>query len=198
MLTKKAGPLYECQDIERRWMLPILLAASLLSDIAEAGLASCGRVVWMTAVAGQSLRHMELIEVAIQSAVTRAPSLLPVVRVEPHALNKPQMQRFSRFVVQHGGFVVPHTLTFKEDFSLGSQQHEVRGAFARLEIGLVLDGLVKGHIINPEDVDTSYMLYTDADVMFLQNIDSCTLKKPVVALIGPEMHKGMQYNSGVL
>jgi hypothetical protein len=48
------------------------------------------------------------------------------------------------------------------------------------------------------DVDTEYVLYTDADIMFLSDINSCSLPKPAIMSIGPEHEHGTKENTGVM
>jgi len=38
-----------------------------------------------------------------------------------------------------------------------------------------------------QNVDHELVLYTDADVVFTRDINSCTLPRPKVALVGPEV-----------
>ena len=53
-------------------------------------------------------------------------------------------------------------------------------------------------LVIENDADPQYILYTDADVMFYNDINSCTLTKPSVIAMGPEFEHNEIRNAGVL
>ena len=158
----------------------------------------CKKVVWLTSLAGQMARYTELMRVALQSAAVKAPSVVPVIVVEEASLKTPEMQAFASFVESKGAIITPHTLTFLDDFEPDSHPYKVRGTFTRLECGRIVKRLVKEKRLDPEDVDTEHVLYADSDIIFLQDMNSCTLPSPKIALLGPEENKGRQQNAGIL
>ena len=46
-------------------------------------------------------------------------------------------------------------------------------------------------------VSREYVLWTDADIIFRGPIDSCTLAKPQILSVGPELRMGWPENYGV-
>ena len=44
----------------------------------------------------------------------------------------------------------------------------------------------------------THVLYTDTDVMFLKDINSCNLPRPRVLSLGPENVQGQKANTGVV
>ena len=38
-----------------------------------------------------------------------------------------------------------------------------------------------------QEIDDEFVLYTDSDVIFLRDINSCTLPKPRIMAIGPQV-----------
>jgi hypothetical protein len=41
-------------------------------------------------------------------------------------------------------------------------------------------------LVDPSAVELDYVLWTDPDVVFLQDLDSCVLPKPHILSIGPD------------
>ena len=135
---------------------------------------------------------------ALRSAAKVSPSVVPVVVVERNAIKHAETVRLARSVARQGGIVTAHDLTFLEDFAVGSQHYKVRGTFTRFDVGFVIERLLAEGALDPRKVDVENVLYTDSDIIFLRDIDACTLHKPSVALIGPQASKGGMDNVGVL
>ena len=135
---------------------------------------------------------------ALHSAAKVSPSIVPIVIVERNAIKHAETVRLARSVARQGGIVTAHDLTFLEDFPVGSQQYEVRGTFTRFDVGLVVERLLAEGALDRRKVDVQNVLYTDSDIIFLKDINTCTLPKPSVALIGPQVSKGGMDNVGVL
>ncbi len=162
---------------------------------------SCKSMLWTTCLAGQPTRYVEMLEAALQSAFSNAPSVLPLVIVDPSFVNETRVQKLFDNIRYRGGILAVHELTFVDDFDVNSHQYTVRGTYMRLEIGLVIEDLVKQGKLDPSKVDVEYVLYADTDVLFLQDINSCSLHNPSIALIGPEFIRGQlgdQANAGVI
>jgi hypothetical protein len=53
-------------------------------------------------------------------------------------------------------------------------------------------------VVNQSEVETDYVLWTDPDVVFMNNIDSCELPRPRILSIGPESEMGGIGNCGVI
>lgn len=72
-----------------------------------------------------------------------------------------------------------------------------RGAFFRLDVPLVFDQAFAlwG---DKSCIEEDYYLYTDTDVLFLQDIDSCSLNKPPFYTISSEGFPGVPENTGVM
>ena len=172
-------------------------AGLLRADLVYAS-TPCKRVVWMTSLAGQMTRYTELMRVALHSATLNAPSIVPVIVAEGPSLAMPQMHKFAMYAESKGAIVTTHNLTFLHDFKPDSHHYRVRGAYLRLECGLIFKRLLAEKRLDPDDVDTDFILYADSDSMFLQDIDSCTLSQPAVALLGPEANRGILANDGIM
>ena len=152
----------------------------------------------MTSLAGQTTRYTELMRVALHSAALKAPSIKPVIVAEEATLAMPEMHRFAMFAKSKGAIVTTHTLTFLRDFEPDSHPYKVRGTFLRLECGFIFKRLIEEKRLDTREVDTEYVLYADSDIMFLQDMNSCTLPQPAIALFGPETQRGIPANAGIL
>ena len=142
-----------------------------------------------------------MLEAALQSAFSNAPSVLPLVVVDPSIINDSRVQKLFDIIRPRGGIMAAHELTFVDDFDVNSHQYSHRGTYTRLEVGLVIVDLVLQGKIDSSKVDVDYILYADTDVLFLQDINSCSLHRPSIALIGPEFDRGQvvdQANAGVM
>ena len=63
--------------------------------------------------------------------------------------------------------------------------------------GLCSSTQVRG-IVDASEVETEYILWTDPDVVFLQDIGSCRLPRPHALSIGPDSDQGGIGNCGVI
>jgi hypothetical protein len=52
--------------------------------------------------------------------------------------------------------------------------------------------------VSATEVDLDYVLWTDPDVIFLEDIDSCTLPRPRILSVGPDAAMGGVGNCGVI
>jgi hypothetical protein len=97
-----------------------------------------------------------------------------------------------------GGYILYHKLSFSEQLKNASEgMWQIRGAFFRLDVPLVI-GQALAHFGDEACVETDYYLYTDTDVLFLQDISSCSFNKPPIYTISAEAHKGTPFNTGVM
>ena len=110
-----------------------------------------------------------------------------------------------RWLHLHGSLTVHHDLSFQYDMDLlrndsqwGFSQN-VLGSWLRVDFPNVLKSVEK--LQNAPQipkhlraylaaVGKEYVLWTDPDVLFLGQIDSCTLSKPQVLSVGPEVRMG--------
>ena len=130
------------------------------------------------------------------SAKARAPSLVPFLLFDGPPCN------FTAWFQAQGGTVVFHSVSFLDLIMRDVEQlgitdkgwvRIVRGAYMRIDIPLVLQELDL-----PPDASRDTFLYTDSDVMFLQDFSTCSLLAPALYYMGAEHHKGTIANSGVL
>jgi hypothetical protein len=168
--------------------------------------------LWHTVHAGQQSQYIGNAQAYLQayvasllSAKDAAPSLLPVLVYEG-----PQPpEKFVDWVKSHGAVVLNHNLTIRPQLIHAAQNPKVAhtrslwGSYLRMEPHLIMDKLVP-NIINSKgerflaQVDTKYILWTDPDVVFYKNIDSCTIPKPHILSVGPDASKDGTGNCGVI
>lgn len=129
------------------------------------------------------------------SAAANAPSLLP------NLLYDGSEDQFTSWYRGVGGVIHNHQLSFmdklNEAIALGWKKKEwanMYGAFFRIDLPFVINKME----LDSAKVETCYVLYTDTDVMFLNDIDSCSFKCPNTMMMGPEHKRGTKTNSGVL
>lgn len=166
---------------------PISIKSSSNSD--------CKRLLWFTAISGK-VHHKRYLRAAMSSKMDNAPSLIP------HLLyTGPKDDELIRWYQSNNGTVHFHNLTFYKDLAAAVKRGRyppawltMHGAFLRLDLPVVLQNLT----VDDPDVETSYILYTDVDVMFLKDINTCNTKKPAILAVGPEFVKGEIANTGVM
>ena len=126
------------------------------------------------------------IKAAVLSAKDKAPSLVP------HLLYSGPANAMTAWFEQQGGTVLFHDLSFfaqlREDLKDNGS-----GPFLRIDVPSVVP-----HLKSEDDVELEYVLYTDIDVMFMQDITSCTLEAPDIFAIGGQKKMGEKANTGVM
>ncbi len=155
--------------------------------------------------------YTDALKAAILSAREQAPSLLPLVVLTGPASSEGKALR--RWLQQHGSLTIHHDLSFQHDMDLLRKDPQwsffenVLGSWLRVDLPSVLTSLEKAlsasHIPEPlraelAAVSKEYVLWTDPDVLFRGHIDSCTLAKPQILSVGPEMRMGFAENYGVI
>lgn len=135
--------------------------------------------------------YFRYIRVAVNSARANAPSLIPVLlyshisRLPLDIISDPDLIR------------IQHNLTFSNQIGMrGCMANEGPGVYFRLDIPTIVDRMLP--TLNSSLVDTEYVLYTDADVLFLNDVNECNLMKPKVIMVGPEHVKDTIANTGVM
>jgi hypothetical protein len=154
------------------------------------------KVLWFTAIDSsyEYIReeYYRFLVAALNSARINAPSLVPYVLYSGNERDIPISLKSMEWV----NFVY-HKLTFIENMKKYNEKyHYYIGAYYRIDIPVVMESLYKN--FNRNDFDMQYVLYTDADVLFYNDFNSCALIKPPVISIGPEYYKNTSGNSGVL
>ena len=136
--------------------------------------------------ASEDSDYFEYVKVALLSARHSAPSLVPYL-IYSGAANA-----MTAWFELHGGEVLFHDLSFfdhlREDLKTDGS-----GPFLRLDIPSVVP-----HLEVRDDIETAYALYTDVDVLFMHDINSCTLEAPEIFALGGEFAMGEKANSGVM
>ena len=155
----------------------------------------CKKLMWFTTIGGSGgVTYKKYIRVALTSAKERAPSLVP------HLIYSGEKdEHLLEWYKHNGGTVHHHNLSFYDKLQAtvkaGKQpaswltQH---GAYLRMDIPLIM----KDMALKDPNIETEYILYTDADVMFWMDINTCSFNKPEILSIGPEWTKGLKVNSG--
>ena len=183
----------------------------------------CGRLLWIVgfqlkAFSGadayyvaNNTEYVDALKAAILSAQKAAPSLVPVV-----VLTGPRSQEelsLKKWLFYHGSIGVKHNLSFQHDMDLLRQDPRwefsqfILGSWLRVDLPNVLASIDKAKKLpnmsrtlrrKLETVDKDYVLWTDPDVLFRGSITSCTLARPQVLSIGPELRMGWPENYGVI
>ena len=154
-----------------------------------------------------SNEYVEHLKVAIISAKAKAPSLVPVVVLTGDNRDNSNL---TDWVEKHGGYVVQHKLSFYNELKALSSDPEwsfsqnLWGSWLRVDIRAIMSRVEKMFATLKEDghhvpeYSKDYILWTDPDVIFAGDINSCTLPKPLILSIGPEAGMGEAINYGVI
>ena len=92
----------------------------------------------------------------------------------------------------NGGTVIFHELSFYEKLP-EVKKGLLSGKYLRFDIPDIVATLAAS-----EDVDYKFVLYTDADVMFYRDFNSCSINKPRIIALGAEFDRNTKANSGVI
>lgn len=178
---------------------------------------SCPRMLWLSGVQAvtasggsshyldSSSQYLRYYASAIKSARMNAPSLLPVLVF----LNSAPDKYYLEWVLGQEALVIEHKLSFQERITraiendpgnpkLAKIEH-LAASYARLDIAAIMEKVraeVKARQL--ANIDTEYALWSDPDVLFEQDINSCSLPKPRLVSIGAETIPGTVANCGVM
>ena len=130
--------------------------------------------------------YFQYVKAALISAKHMAPSLVPYLLYSGPAC------AMTAWFELHGGHVIFHDLSFFSDLG-DANKGDVSGAYLRLDVPGVVHTLTLD-----SDIDPSVVLYTDIDVMFLNDITSCSVDTPKLFSIGAQSQKGSKANTGVM
>ena len=183
-------------------------------------IAGCKRLLWLVGFqfkvssgadvfyVADNAEYIRALKVAVLSARHKAPALLPVIVVtgpEPAAQTK-----FFKWLLRQGAHVISHSLSFQgsmgalgDDSQWAFSQH-ILGSWLRVDMPHVLNSIMQKLSATESfqeafvSVDREYVLWTDPDVIFQDKIDSCTLARPPVLSVGPELRMGWPENYGVI
>lgn len=148
---------------------------------------ACKRLLWFTSLSlphhtdPKTADYIHYLEVALLSA-RNAPSLVPVLVYDGPA------SPLTTWFESMGGLVIFHHLSFynelrdAEDAGHLEPGHAdfVRGTYLRLDIPYLLPTVIQ-HV--GEGIDDANFLYTDTDIMFFHDINSCSFPQPHIALM---------------
>ena len=151
----------------------------------------CKQIRWFMGLrASDTSDYFEYVKVALLSARQRAPSLIPYL-IYSGAPNK-----MTAWFELNGGTIVPHDLSFIQDFQVPGAREDLKsmsGAYLRLDVPSIVATLSLD-----DNIEARYVLYTDVDIMFMQDINSCTLEAPAILALGGEGQKDKKENTGVM
>lgn len=142
-----------------------------------------------------SSAYVEAYLVALQTAVKHAHSIVPVLAVQG-----PIPATLQATIEGLGGHVVAHRLSFLDAL----RRHKptiasgLEGSYLRIDVAAIVDTVRRTLPGLVGRVDMDYVLWTDPDVLFYHDIDSCTLPKPRYLSIGPDALHGNADNAGVV
>ena len=152
--------------------------AAILNDPQPARV--CKSVLWFMGIRASLDDGYENLKVALLTAKAHAPSLVPCLIWSGAA--SPVTGWFER----QGGRVFFHDLTFHAELPM--ELDSEAGAYLRLDVPLILNAMKP----LAADVEAEHVLYTDPDVIFLNDIDGCSLPKPKVLAMGTQGFLGSQ------
>ncbi len=140
-----------------------------------------------------SSSYLDSYAVALESALTNAPSLQPVLVIQGHIDDK---------VVEDlkavGAIVIRHTLSFRNKLQEYTPEliTGLWGSYLRIDIPHIMPKIER--LVDAQHVETNYVLWTDPDVIFLQDVNSSVLAKPRYLAIGPDASPDLAENGGVI
>ena len=155
--------------------------------------------------------YVDALKAAILSGRTKAPSLVPVVILT--GPDSAEERALKKWLHRHGSVGISHKLSFQHDMDMLSLDPKwefsqyILGSWLRVDLPNVLTSVWKAGQLSSisaslrrdlKEVDREYVLWTDPDVLFRGSIDSCTVAKPQVLSVGPEMRMGWPENYGVI
>lgn len=131
--------------------------------------------------------------VALESARTNAPSIVPVLIIQGFIddVLVTDLQAL-------GAIVVPHTLSFRNKLQQYTPEliTGLWGSYLRVDIPHIMPKVQR--LVDHRTVDTNYVLWTDPDVIFLQDVNSSVLSKPRYLAMGPDASPDLAENGGVI
>eukprot|EP01041_Mallomonas_annulata_P001074 gene1074-2102_t len=159
---------------------------------------NCKRVPWITCVGStEAIRNEEYftyLKAALLSARRFAPSVVPFVLFGGTPEDVPTW-----LATFDGVSVINHNLSFYSMLKRRGVHPKFavqHGSYLRLDIPNAMHKLLP--YINETTTETNYVLYTDVDVMFFDDVNSCMLQKPAIIAMGPEIERNSTTNSGVI
>ena len=166
------------------------------------------KIIWFMAISAQrketAIECYQFAIGAIKSAISNAPSLIPIVLHAEAFRHLPE--KLSRLST-NGVHFVQHNLSFQDRIVKYGEKDNPwlyphflfnLGAYYRLDIPYVIDRVIASLALsNSSQVDTDYVLYTDTDILFLKDFNECSLPKPSVMMLGGEDVKGKMANTGI-
>lgn len=135
--------------------------------------------------------YAEFVKVAILSAKNRAPSL------DPYCLYDGPEDDFCKWMTNKGVKVIHHRISFYDTFNTSEKSKEqwfmkiATGAYLRVDIPLILQ---------KENIKDDIILYTDCDVMFVNDIKIQDIGPINILSAGPESNINSKdhINTGVV
>lgn len=164
------------------------------------------RIIWMSGMQlegsgtgvqaeyiANSSTYLDAYLVALESAMTNAPSLVPILVVQGH-IDADVVDDLQAM----GALVVQHTLSFRDKLEKYTPEliTGLWGSYLRIDVPNIMPKIER--LVDRASVDTNYVLWTDPDVIFLQDVNSSVLPKPRYLSIGPDASPDLAENGGVI
>jgi hypothetical protein len=151
--------------------------------------------------------YVDHLKVAILSARKNAPALVPVI-VFTGAMSG--NAALVSWIESNGGYVMHHKISFVRELKLLASDPKYKysknlwGSWLRIDIVAIMSQVEKmmtklaasGYQVPTYSREN--ILWTDPDVIFEGPIDSCTLPRPFILSVGPEVGMGTAKNYGVI
>eukprot|EP01026_Neomeris_dumetosa_P049100 TRINITY_DN4263_c0_g1_i1.p1 TRINITY_DN4263_c0_g1~~TRINITY_DN4263_c0_g1_i1.p1 ORF type:complete len:262 (-),score=6.92 TRINITY_DN4263_c0_g1_i1:48-833(-) len=159
----------------------------------------CKRILWVMGMTWtpQSLARLNQVKYAVITQKLRAPSLLPMLMFKG-----PKSNPFISWLQANGVIVCNIQNSIEQELNESNVTKSQQGIYFRMVVNeYIKECLYSGSESNifSQELELEYVLYTDTDISFFQDIDSCNLFKPKTLAFGAEVEKGEgPVNTGVL
>eukprot|EP01024_Parvocaulis_polyphysoides_P027225 TRINITY_DN24737_c1_g1_i8.p1 TRINITY_DN24737_c1_g1~~TRINITY_DN24737_c1_g1_i8.p1 ORF type:complete len:387 (-),score=25.69 TRINITY_DN24737_c1_g1_i8:412-1515(-) len=160
----------------------------------------CKRILWIMGMPWHENNYyiLNFVKYAVTTQKLRAPSLLPMLMYKG-----PKSNPFVSWLQANGVIVCNIQNSLEQELLDNNITEWQQGYYYRMVINEYIQECLfsdqnENNIFNRE-LDLEYVLYTDTDVSFFQDIDSCNIHKPSVVAFGAEaVQDEGPLNTGVL
>eukprot|EP01024_Parvocaulis_polyphysoides_P004468 TRINITY_DN11114_c1_g3_i1.p1 TRINITY_DN11114_c1_g3~~TRINITY_DN11114_c1_g3_i1.p1 ORF type:complete len:407 (-),score=44.79 TRINITY_DN11114_c1_g3_i1:135-1334(-) len=160
----------------------------------------CKKIVWVVGLSWHPNNHNRVnqIKYALTTKNLRAPSLVSMVLYQG-PMNNP----FISWLQNHGSIVCAGGNSIVKELEEAGLNEQFQGIYFRLVVNEYVDRCLKTKSSDEtgffaDQVDLDYVLYTDTDVGFFDDINSCNIFKPKILSFGAEVDRPQIWNTGII
>eukprot|EP01025_Chloroclados_australasicus_P060733 TRINITY_DN782_c0_g2_i3.p1 TRINITY_DN782_c0_g2~~TRINITY_DN782_c0_g2_i3.p1 ORF type:complete len:395 (+),score=-4.53 TRINITY_DN782_c0_g2_i3:73-1185(+) len=160
----------------------------------------CKRILWVMGMVWdyKNFDSINRIKYAVISHKLRAPSLLPMLMFKG-----PEAHPFVSWLQTNGVIVCNIKNSIQNELILNDIRASQQESYYKIVVNEYIEKCLYSYNdqknIFSQQIDLSYVLYTDTAVSFLHDIDACNIFKPRVIAFGPDHYTGeIMKNTGVL